>query len=81
MDYMTENKSPPYSRWVLAWVDKKHHYTSIAQLAEHCADNAGVSGSSPLIRTIAQCAAKSSHLELMFMIVTPKSKSEDTPAG
>ena len=24
---------------------------------------------------------KSSHLELMFMIVTPKSKSEDTPAG
>ena len=31
-------------------------YTSIAQQVEHCADNAGVSGSSPLIRTIAQCA-------------------------
>ena len=26
-------------------------YTNIAQSAEHCADNAGVSGSSPLIRT------------------------------
>ena len=31
-------------------------FTNIAQLAEQCLDKAWVSGSNPLIRTIAQCA-------------------------
>ena len=39
MDYMTENKSPPYSRWVLAWANKKHHYTRVAKLVRHQTDN------------------------------------------
>ena len=64
-------------------------YASIAQLEEHCADNAGVRGSYPLTCTIAHCATPffsvtpsriSSHLELMSMIEMTKSKSEDTPA-